>query len=209
MRKIVVLVLSACMLFSMASCNDASNTAVFREEQFLEEIMPNIMCLDSCIREEFCAEEDSEDFYFAVYESESAYAEGLGEVSLLYKPGEEGNYADYFIDPTDSFYYTVTNFKTNLEVRDYLKDYLFDEVIDKWFSNDFFEYEGDLYLVRGSRGYGAITCDLESVNYIEEKDGKHYVTADFMIFDEFDHTETLEFSKINDAWIMTDEDIQP
>lgn len=204
MKKIAILALSAFILFSTASCNGSSKAEVFSEEKFLENIAPNMAYLNSCVQEVFCAEADSDE-YLAAYESESAYADGMGEIALLYKPGEESKYADYFIDPAYSSYYTVTNFKTNSEVRDYLKKYLSDDVIDKWFSNDFLEYEEKLYLVRGSRGYGAVTCDLESVKYVEEKDGKQYVTVDFKIFDEFDHTETLEFTKVNDVWIMTDE----
>ncbi|WP_206459226.1 hypothetical protein [Anaerovorax sp. IOR16] len=205
MKKIAILALSVFMLFSMASCNDSSKVKVFSEENFLEDIAPNVLYLDSCVQEMFCAEVDFDDSYLAAYESKSAYADGMGEIALLFKPGEESKYDDFFIDPTYSSYDTVTNFKTNSEVRDYLKKYLSDDVIDKWFLNDFLEYEGQLYLVRGSRGYGAVTCDLESVKYVEEKDGKQYVTVDFKLFDEFDHTETLEFSKVNDVWIMTDE----
>lgn len=205
MKKIAILALSVIMLFSMASCNDSSKVEVFSEEKFLEDIAPNVIYLDSCVQEMFCAEVDFDDSYLAAYESKSAYADGIGNIALLFKPGEENKYADYFIDPTYSSYYTVTNFKTNSEVRDYLKKYLSDDIIDKWLLNDFLEYEGQLYLVRGSRGYGAVTCDLESVKYVEEKDGKQYVTVDFKLFDEFDYTETLEFSKVNDAWIMTDE----
>jgi len=205
MKKIAILVLSAFMLFSTASCNGTSKAEAFSEEKFLEDITPNVIYLNSCVQEMFCAEVNFEDSYLSAYESKSAYADGLGDIALLFKPGEEGKYPDYFIDPTCSSYYPVTNFKTNSEVRDYLKKYLSEDVIDKWFSNDFLEYEGQLYLVRGSRGYGAMTCDLESVKYVEEKDGKQYVTVDFKLFDEFDHTETLEFSKVNDVWIMTDE----
>ena len=172
----------------------------------MEAITPNVVCLNSCMQGMFGAEvEFDEDSYLATYESESAYDDGMGDIALLYKLGEESKYADYFFDPTCSNYYPATNFKTNMEVRDYLRKYLSDKVIDKWFSNDFLEYEGQLYLRRGSRGYGAMTCDLESLKYVEGKDDKQYVTVDFKLFDKFDHTETLEFSKVHDVWIMTDE----
>ncbi|MCQ4935958.1 hypothetical protein [Anaerotignum propionicum] len=210
MKKIVIIVLSAFVIFFMAACNAPSKAEVFSEEKFLEDITPNLVCLNSCVHEMFGAEVDfNEDSYLAAYESESAYADGMGDIALLFKPGEESKYVDYFIDPTCSDYYPVTNFKTNAEVRDYLRKYLSDEVIDKWFSNDFLEYEGQLYLIRGSRGYGAMKCDLESLKYVEEKDDKQYVTVDFKLFDTFDHTETLEFSKVNDVWIMTDEVVPP
>lgn len=206
MKKIAILALSAFMLFYTAACNASSKADVFSEEKFLEDITPNVVCLNSCVQEIFGAEVDfNEDSYLAAYESESAYADGMGDIALLFKQGEESKYANYFIDPISSYYYPVKNFKTNTEVRDYLRKYLSDEVIDQWFSNDFLEYEGQLYLRRGSRGYGAMTCDLESLKYVEEKDGKQYVTVDFKLFDELDHAETLEFSKVHDVWIITDE----
>ncbi|NCC16389.1 MAG: hypothetical protein EOM28_08575 [Clostridia bacterium] len=206
MKKIILLALSAFMLFFTAACIGSSKAEVFSEEKFLEDIAPNVVCLNSCVQEMFCAGVNfDDDSYLAAYESKSAYADGLGDIALLFKPGEESQYMDYFIDPICASYYPVKSFKTNTEVRDNLKKYLADAVIDKWFSNDFLEYEGQLYLRRGSRGYGAMICDLESMKYEEEKDGKQYVTVDFKLFDEFDHTETLEFSKVNDVWIMTDE----
>lgn len=206
MKKIAILALSAFVIFSMSACNASSKAGAFSEEKFLEDITPNVVCLNSCVQEMFGAEVGSdEDSYLAAYESESAYAYGMGNIALLFKLGEESKYANYFIDPTCSDYYPVKNFKTNTEVKDYLRKYLSDEVIDQWFSNDFLEYEGQLYLRRGSRGYGAMTCDLESLKYVEEKDDKQYVTVDFKLFDKFDHTEKLEFSKVHDVWIMTNE----
>lgn len=205
MKKIAILVLAAFMLFSAASCNAPPKAEAFSEEKFLEDITPNVDCLDSCVQEMFCADVDWDDEYLAAYKSESVYDNGSGEVALLFKPDEESKYGDYFIDPCYTCYYPVKNFKTNSEVVDYLKKFLSKNVIDKWFSNNFLEYEGQLYLARGARGYGAVKCDLKSLKYVEEKDGKQYVTVDFRLFDELDHTETLEFSKVSDVWIMTDE----
>lgn len=206
MKKITLLALAAFMLFSTVSCNAPSKAAAFSEEKFLEDITPNVDCLNSCVQEMFCAEVDlDDDGYVAAYESKSAYADGLGDIALLFKPGKESKYRNYFIDPCYTSYYPVKNFKTNSEVVNYLKKFLSKDVIDKWFSNNFLEYEGQLYLARGARGYGAMKCDLKSLKYVEGKDGKQYVTVDFRLFDELDHTETLEFSKVNDVWIMTDE----
>lgn len=205
MKKIAIFALSAFVIFTTAACKAPSKAEEFSEEKFLVDITPNVVCLDSCVQEMFGAEVNFDDGYLAAYESKGAYADGVGDVALLFKPGEESKYTNYFIDPASVSYYLVKNFKTNSEVRDYLRKYLSDEVIDKWFSNDFLEYKGQLYLKRGAKGYGAMTCDFESLKYVEEKDGNQYVTADFRLFDEFDHTETLGFTKINDVWIMTDE----
>ena len=206
MKKTAMFALAACMLFLMASCGAAPKSDPFDAQTFLQDITPNVNCLDSCVQELFGAQADMDDAYLAAYESESAYAGGTGKIAVLFKQEEESKYGDYYIDPTYTSYYPVTNFKTNAEVADYLKKYLSQSIIDQWFSNDFLEYEGKLYLVRGARGYGAMQCDLTSLQYLEEKDGKQYVTVKFNLFDEFDHAEKLEFTKVDDSWVMTGEE---
>lgn len=206
MKKTALLALTACLLFTMTACGATPKTEPFNEQTFLKDITPNVSCLDSCVQEVFGAQADMDTVYLAAYESESAYAGGTGNIALLFQQGEEGKYSNYYIDPAYTAYYPVTNFKTNAEVADYLKKYLSQDIIDKWFSNDFLEYEGQLYLVRGARGYGAMTCDLDSLQYLEEKDGKQYVTVKFNQFDAFDHTEKLQFTKVNDSWVMTGEE---
>lgn len=207
MKKTALFALAACLLFLMASCSAAPKSEPFDAQTFLKDITPNVSCLDSCVQEVFGAQADMDTVYLAAYESESAYAGGTGNIALLFKQGEEGKYTGYYIDPAYTSYYPVTNFKTNAEVADYLKKYLSQDIIDQWFSNDFLEYEGTLYLVRGARGYGAMTCDLGSLQYLEEKDGKQYVTVKFNQFDAFDHTEKLQFTKVNGSWVMTGEEI--
>ena len=206
MKKPAMFALAACLLFLVVSCSAAPKAEPFNEQTFLQDITPNVNCLDSCVQEVFGAQADMDDAYLAAYESESAYAGGTGKIALLFQQGEESKYSGYYIDPAYTSYYPVTNFKTNAEVADYLKKYLSQDIIDKWFSNDFLEYDGTLYLVRGARGYGAMTCDLGSLQYLEEKDGKQYVTVKFNLFDAFDHTEKLEFTKVNDSWVMTGEE---
>lgn len=173
---------------------------------FLSEVRENIEVLSDCVEEMFCADVDWEKHYFAVYDSEEAYNNGDGLPALLYDAKGEAPKGNYFKDPTESDYYIVNNFKSNEEVRHYLREYLSDSVINKWFNKDFLEYDGNLYLRRGSRGYGAVVCHPHSAKFLEQKDGKYYVTVDFLYFSEFDHTETLEFTKIGGNWIMTKED---
>ncbi len=206
MKKTTLLALTACLLFTMTACGATPKAEPFDAQTFLKDITPNVSCLDACVQEVFGAQADMDTVYLAAYESESAYAGGTGNIALLFQQGEEGKYSNYYIDPAYTSYYPVTNFKTNAEVADYLKKYLSQDIIDKWFSNDFLEYDGTLYLVRGARGYGAMTCDLGSLQYLEEKDGKQYVTVKFNQFDAFDHTEKLQFTKVNDSWIMTSEE---
>lgn len=206
MKKTALLALTAWLLFTMTACGATPKAEPFDAQTFLKDITPNVGCLDACVQEVFGAQADMDTVYLAAYESESAYAGGTGKIALLFQQGEEGKYSNYYIDPAYTSYYPVTNFKTNAEVADYLKKYLSQDIIDKWFSNDFLEYDGTLYLVRGARGYGAMTCDLGSLQYLEEKDSKQYVTVKFNQFDAFDHTEKLQFTKVNDSWVMTGEE---
>ena len=206
MKKTTLLALTACLLFTMTACGATPKAEPFDAQTFLKDITPNVSCLDACVQEVFGAQADMDTVYLAAYESESAYAGGTGNIALLFQQGEEGKYSNYYIDPAYTSYYPVTNFKTNADVAEYLKNYLSQDIVDKWFSNDFLEYDGQLYLVRGAKGYGAMTCDLNSLRYVEEKDGKQYVAVDFQLFDALDHTEKLEFTKVNDGWVLTGEE---
>ena len=190
--------------FLLTACTAKEEKGDFDEAAFLEEIKPNVECLNQCELELFGAEVDVDTTYYGVYESEEAYDNGEGTVAKLYLPGEEEQVASYFEDPTMSSYYKVSNFQTNAQVRDSLQNYLSDAVIDEVFHDDFLEYEGALYLRRGSRGYGAVTLDLDSLKFEEQKEDQYYVSVDYLLFEEYDQTVTLEFQNINDKWIMTD-----
>ncbi len=172
---------------------------------FLSEIMPNIQALSECVEEMFCADVDFNEEYAGVYQSEQQYDDGSGKPIILYNVKEEAPKGDYFRDPTESSYYSVRNLKTNEEVRQYLRNYMTDDIINKWFHNDFLEYNGNLYLRRGSRGYGAVVCHAHSGKFLEQKDDKYYITVDFLYFDDFDHKEVLEFTRIGEKWIITKE----
>ncbi len=206
-RKNILGLIGVVMIMSAVISGCAKSEKTFDEEKFINEIKPNIECLQSCVQEIFGADISFDKrSYLSAYESEEAYDDGRGERVVLFLPEEEEKYAkDYYIDPTYSDFYVVNNFKTNDEVRENLRKYMSDEIIDNYFRDDFFEYDGMLYLVRGARGYGAIDVDCESVKYVGEKDGKQYVSVDILYFDEYDYTETVEFSRIDDRWIITEE----
>ena len=206
-RKNILVLIGVVMIMSAVISGCAKSEKTFDEEKFINEIKPNIECLQSCVQEIFGADISFDKrSYLSAYESEEAYDDGRGERVVLFLPEVEEKYAkDYYIDPTYSDFYVVNNFKTNDEVRENLRKYMSDEIIDNYFRDDFFEYDGMLYLVRGARGYGAIDVDCESVKYVGEKDGKQYVSVDILYFDEYDYTETVEFSRIDDRWIITEE----
>ncbi len=198
MKKLLAIILPA--VLALTACQKQS---AFNEEEFLNEIKPNIECLKSCEEEMFGADVDFDTSYFSAFADEDSYDGGSGERVLLFAPEDEQKYAEqYYIDPTYSEFYPVSNFKTNDDVRAHLSQYLSEELVDKYFHDDFLEYEDTLYLRRGARGYGAITIDMESVKYLEERDGKQYASIDFLYFNDYDYTAELEFIKNGDGWIL-------
>lgn len=198
MKKLLAIILPA--VLALTACQKQS---AFNEEEFLNEIKPNIECLKSCEAEMFGADVDFDTSYFSAFADEDSYDGGSGERVLLFAPEDEQKYAEqYYIDPTYSEFYPVSNFKTNDDVRAHLSQYLSEELVDKYFHDDFLEYEDTLYLRRGARGYGAITIDMDSVKYLEERDGKQYASIDFLYFNDYDYTAELEFIKNGDGWIL-------
>ncbi len=74
----------------------------------------------------------------------------------------------YFADPAAVSYIPVTNFASKANIHEHLSHYFTEsylEMLQYGINENFFEYEGELYLVRGGRGYGANGLDLDSVDY--------------------------------------------
>ena len=177
----------------------------FDPQVFLNDIKPNIECLNSCIEQTFGADVDYETVYKSAFADEAAYNSGAGERVVLFPQEDEAKYAgQYYIDPDNAVFYPVSNFKTNEEVRQYLGKYMSDTAIDKYFNDDFFEYDGSLYLVRGLRDYPETGVDLNSAEYLEEKDGMRNVTVDILFFGEYNFTLGLEMAQNGNGWIIND-----
>ncbi|MBM6829829.1 hypothetical protein H9X85_08845 [Anaerotignum lactatifermentans] len=202
MKRIFCILMVTVMCLGAACSAEQAETAAVDEGVFLEEIAPNILCLDSCELEMFGADVDFEEEYFCVYESEQSYDNGWGPVAKLYQEGEEATVSEYFPDPVMSSYYPVRNFQTNEEVRAHLEEFLSPEITEEKFHDDFLEYDGKLYLVRGARGYGAITCDKESVAFLEKQGDSYYATMDYLYFGDYDYTVKLEFQKKDGKWML-------
>lgn len=187
---------------------DESSTD-FDSAAFIEEITPNVEYLNSCLDEIFVTSPDFGTRYTAAYASEEAYDNGNGTPAILFLREDYEKVAkEYFIDPTLSDYYPVSGYTTNAEVRENLEKYMSKDLVDKVFHDDFMEFEGKLYLVRGSKGYGAYSLDMNSLKYDKEIDGKQYATVDMLYFSEYDKTLNLELEKQGDNWIMdTDTDL--
>lgn len=165
---------------------------VFDPVVFLREIEPAIECLQSWDDELFGAEPDFE----------SPMLAGLlyGRPAVLY-PEQEPLPEGYEQDPSYASYFPVQNYSSLDQVHDYLSSYMEEDVIRQThYAMDFFEYDGGLYLIRGSRGYGALQYDPDTVRYLGEKDGLRQVGIVYKLFDEYSSDAVISFCKTETGW---------
>lgn len=169
----------------------------FDPDTFMTDIIPVVECLNSCARETFGAEADMDTIYHAGFDADGAPHLYLDGEPLPEGCEEDGSYANY---------YPVTNFSSLAELRASLEVYLSDEVMrtapcpEEMLERNFLEYEGALYLWRGSRGYGASGVDVDSLSYLGEADGLQQVQVSITFFDEHDYDATLSFQHVDGVW---------
>ena len=96
-------------------------------------------------------------------------------------------------------YWLVTNFKTVEEVKNHMLKYITASFLDsKLIEEDFIEDDGNLLMVRGSRGYGYYGIDPELWEYLDDTS----VKVQFTILDvpvEGTYC-TLTFKNENGSW---------
>ena len=64
----------------------------------------------------------------------------------------------------------------------------------------------DMEYMMGNIQHQALKIYLPGITETEgEKDGKQYISVDILYFGDYDYTETVEFSRIDDRWIITGE----
>lgn len=193
MKKRFTFLLFIIFLISFVGCN--MDRTQLSEEELLNAVKDPLYCLIECDAETFGAKIDFDADYCCIFKN--------SDESMLIIPKEnEKNYTDYHSDSSHQNFYPVKNFKTNSEVRKYLEQHLSKELIKSLFHDDFVEYKGTLYLVRGDRGYGESTYDQESLKYLGEENGAYLFSINYLVFDEVYNTE-LKLEKQEDKWILT------
>lgn len=189
------------------------------KDVFMEEIRANLEVANSCLIEEFCVGLLDGPNYLALFDSEEeANREDRKIAKLVERPYSlslddlENKWPGFYGDPAMCDYMEVDNFDSIEDVKTYLNQYITDDALDSLFdgyyesvlNNNLQEFNGKLYLVRGGRGYGAVTYDIASAVYSERTGEKRYVNIIVNLFDDYDHTETIEFSREGTNWIITD-----
>ena len=193
LKKAFMLLLIITLLISFVGCHMGSNQ--LSEAELLKAVIEPLDCLIECDSEMFGAKTNFDKDYCSIYKD--------SDESMLIIPQEDREkYTDYHDDPAFTHFYPVENFKTNADVREYLAQYLSDELISSLFHDDFLEYEGVLYIVRGDRGYGGSAYDKESLKYLGEENGAYLFSINYIVFDEVYSTE-LKLEKQKDKWILT------
>lgn len=177
------------------------------QEVSIEDLMPQLELINSSFLETYGAEVDLTQSYYRVYESVSAFENDEEPIEIRRREqrktiGLETN------DLVQMNLYVVENFGSVEEWREYLKNYLASEIIEEWessplFENAFEEYDGILYLARGSRGYGAYTLDLNSAEVVFDEKNKCHVLVYCCYFESYACMYRVDFEFINRRWIVT------
>ena len=106
-----------------------------------------------------------------------------------------------YLDQLERSYYKVENFKTMQELKKHLEEYFtvsYLKEIQASIEENFMQVDSKLYLVRGSRGYGAGGVDFNSINI--ETTPKVKATVDTLFLNEKDKTLEIEFVKENKVY---------
>ena len=174
------------------------------EQDTLDLLTPYISMLNSCAAEKFGVTADLQDPYIAIFASESAWKNNPDAPEALVRETDKSKYKDGYADPAAISYYKVKGFTSNEEVQQYLNSWLGESVVEKWFHNDFFEYDGALYLARGGRGYGSEACGDTA---LQSSPGSNTpsVTVTWYLFGEQNQKERLDFHYQNGVLLLDGE----
>ena len=161
----------------------------------LEETINNCLYMYNEVLTEEFALEYYDDYKKAAYDSDSKQ----NIPSKLFN-NDEDIPPTLYIDNLTKSYFEVYNFKTINEFKEHLSNYFTKEYISNniqsLIDENLFEYENKLYLVRGSRGYGAESIDFDSIdiNVIPNLE----VSVNINLFNNFEKTVSVNF-KLDDG----------
>ncbi len=167
-------------------------------DELLDTLRVHLDLINQCYAET-CGAELGDTPYSRVYTSAQAMLDGEAPIDVVEQSTIDRSNPT---DPTDATLYEILNFKTNAEALAYLEQYMAPDVAEALFPNEFLEMNGKLYMVYGSRGYGADKLDLDSAA-ISVSGDTCTVTLDLYRFEEKVGTCTVSFEKQGENWIIT------
>ncbi|MBP3705385.1 MAG: hypothetical protein J6I98_07620 [Clostridia bacterium] len=223
MKKLLCLLLVSAMLFTCSGCTtviklftepeptaaptptasptpEATATPEPTEspEQLLSVFADYIVLLNDCFSETCGAVLNQDVCYRRVYTSSDAMLNGDTPIDVVPRDSVTD-----ITDPTDAALYEITNYTSNADARAYLAGYFSESVIEQVFPNEFLEFEGKLYMVYGSRGYGGHEYDAAAAQITEYGDARCVVSAPVYWFESYSGDAELIFEKLDGHWYLT------
>ena len=168
-------------------------------DDLLSALSTHMWLLNECMLETYGAELNRDVAYARVYTSQDAMMNGEAPIDIVPR-----STVTEITDATDATLYEVTNFSTNAEVRAYLEEYFTPALVSSLFFEEFQEFDGKLYMVYGSRGYGESLYDLDSAYIVEADDDHCIVAVNMYYFEELMGEMHLTFEKTDGRWYMTE-----
>ncbi len=214
-----------CAVFQVGSNNNehftteewlavSQNSTVYKYDVALDEwsgFSPNTAAsyspeaMQNCIYalNEIYSDEYSAEFYdtadmvkTAVYESEDAFNDNAEPIMLI---GQNDTVpVGYFADPIGTLYMPVYNFNSKAEIYEHFSNYFTENFINEIrpdVDRNFCEFDGELYLTRGSMGYGAYNVDFDSIDYSNIQDNTLIINT--LYFGEPDGKVRIKFAQEN------------
>ncbi len=175
MKKIIVLLLAALLLL----CSCAKSDTDIKKHEAAD---------DTAVETETKVSEKDVTALLSVYSE--ILKETFGANCDFMKPSKSDDmYA----------YYLVSNFKTVDEVKEYIAEYVTSECFnEEEIDEDFAEDSGNLYLLRGARGYGYYDIDPALWEYIDNTTVKvQFCILDASVEDAYC---TVSFIQDNGTW---------
>lgn len=173
---------------------------LLKNHQEPELIAEHIAALNMCAQEYFGAKNDGNTYFFYFKEENKDWKTVPDMISDEYF-GEttEGYVWDYF----ERDAYLITNFKTKAEVKEYMGQWIapaFFETDHNGIDHNFMEANGNLYLLRGNRGYGVISYGNSEI--VSQSETEMVAVAKIYAMDWEDGTAEIKFEKIDGKWII-------
>lgn len=161
-----------------------------------EDVKPIVDVFAGVVAENFGIDADFENGKSAIINPKDGSKKIL-DLSPYYR--EDGSrdlssFPGYESDPTDASYFEVLNYKSLSELCAYLDEYMLPEIYESYVADNFSEVDGVLYLVRGGRGYGAVTCG--NITSVTPGSDSLEVIAERQLFEEPDGLYILTLKEI-------------
>ena len=183
------------------------------EQELLALLRENVEWLNAVEQETFFVE-GQESYMAVVFYENGQYGRIKRLVPMPASTSElEGTLAENeAIDPAYLSFYPITNYSSKEQILDNLREYMdvdslgimqspyatVSDVLD----NNVWELYGEIYLVRGGRGYGVYDYDLQTLKIVSFDETTCEAECDLVRMDNVRSVQTISFEKRNGRWII-------